>query len=190
MSYQRCEFERRLKRTTRRQGQLNSKLNSQPDGMDEFVTLEALSGAGICEGADKIQLAMPGRGQCSRKSGQGTGGWLPLLFALLLLLLLLQVVVVVLLMQFSNIVVVSVIARILIGVVLRPRRITPGIMSKLSVKWHLGFIYTHAHTRTHTHTSGCKVDKDAKGSQRIATLKRFTDCKARQQTIGVAVDTR
>lgn len=87
-------------------------------------------------------------------------------------------------MQFSNIVVVSVIARILIGVVLRPQRITPGIMSKLSVKWHLGFIHTHTHTDRETdagrererETRGCKVE----GCQRIAALKRFTDCKARQ----------
>jgi len=30
------------------------------------------------------------------------------------------------------------------------RRITLGIMSKLSVKWHLGFMYTHTHTHTRT----------------------------------------
>jgi len=41
----------------------------------------------------------------------------------------------------ENIVVAGVIGRILTGVVLRPSQgITPGIMSKLSVKWHFGFI--------------------------------------------------
>lgn len=48
-------------------------------------------------------------------------------------------------------------------------------MSKLSVKWHLGFMYTHRHTRRHTHREGCPrfgVDLSALQPPKPATTNK------------------
>lgn len=137
----RCECERHLKRTTRFKS------------MDEFVTLEALAGRAYVK-----ELIRSRHGdQCSRKSGSKGdgergrgkgeigGGGSKLCAASPAL-------------PHCNAIskyccCPSVIGRISTGgCPACPRRITLGIMSKLSVKWHLGFMYIHTHTYIDTQT--------------------------------------
>lgn len=137
--------------------------------------IRGISRTSICEGADKIAA----RGSMQQKiwqTGRGMGGgwwwWLIIVCCCFAGSSSLQCNFQILLLSQCNW---QDINRGLSCLPACPRRITLGIMSKLSVKWHLGFMYTHRHTRRHTHT---ETHTESRLPKVRCGPKRFTASKA------------